>query len=294
MQKKIFPIVNASIAPLEGSMDSFTGGVYADGKFLEDSLPDRGKPAQSPEIQQHLPGTYIFGGCLFSHFGHFIWESLSRLHAIRQCNNYPILFISPNDKVFNVQKMFLKTIGVKNDILLVKVPTSVKNLIYSLPGSSINPLFITDEQRDAMSCLNFQKENNGVKIWLSRSMINSGKIVNERYIEEELEKIGYKIIHPETLPLREQVRLVSTSSIVAGFDGSQFFSFLFANAIRSKFFIFNRREKIAATVTYALERRNIEFYSNTFHVEYVDGERASARFFLPEHDKVVHLLQQAE
>jgi hypothetical protein len=291
--KNIVHIAGAAIAPLEGSMDSFTGGVYADGKFLEDSLLERGQPAPLPEIRECLPGSYIFGGCLFSHFGHYIWESLARLYAIRQCDTHPILFLSPNDRIFTMQKMFFKTLGIKNEIHLVKVPTSVKNLIYSLPGSAIDPLFITDEQLNALSCLNFSKERNGEKIWLSRSRVNSGKIVNEEYIEAELEKIGYRIIHPETLPLREQVRLLSTSGIVAGFDGSQFFSCLFARKIRGKFFVFNRRKRIADTITHALERRNVEMYTNTFPVDYVSGNRASACFFLPEPDKVIDLLRQA-
>jgi len=293
MPKKLSLIMNASIAPLAGSMDSFTGGVYADGIFLRDSLLERGQAAPAPTIQQYLPGTYIYGGCLFSHFGHFIWESLSRLHAIRQCDTWPILFLSPNDKVFHVQKIFFKTLGIRNEIHLVKVPTAVKKLIYSPPGSAIDPLFITDEQLEAMACLTFPREESRTKIWLSRSRVNSGKIVNEEGIEAELEKIGYRIIHPESLPLREQVRLLSTSDIVAGFDGSQFFSFLFARRIRGQFFIFNRREQIADTVIHALERRKITFSANALPVKYVEGARADARFFLPEPDRIVDLLYNA-
>jgi capsular polysaccharide biosynthesis protein len=276
MQKKIFHIVNAAIAPLEGSMDSFTGGVYADGSFMEDSLLDRGKPAPLPEIREHVPDTCIFGGCLFGHFGHFIWESLSRLYAIRQCDTYPILFLSPNDTIFTVQKMFFKTLGIKNEIRLVKVPTSVKNLIYSQPGSSINPLFITDEQLDALACLHFPQEHRGRKIWLSRSKLPSGRIMNEELIEAEIVKRGYEVISPETLPFREQAKLVSTPDLVAGFAGSQFFSMLFAKEIRSTFCVFNRRENIAATIPYALQKRGVEFRSHIFDVQHVSGDRASA------------------
>ncbi|MDR2489138.1 MAG: hypothetical protein LBD42_06585 [Desulfovibrio sp.] len=55
-------------------MDSFTGGIYSsDGEFIEDSLiRNRGKSAQIQKILEHLYGTYIYGGCLFGHFGHFI------------------------------------------------------------------------------------------------------------------------------------------------------------------------------------------------------------------------------
>jgi len=293
MSKKIVHLVNASLAPLEGSMDSFTGGVYADGNFVKDSLLDRGKPARLPEIREHLPGTYIFGGCLFSHFGHLIWESLSRLYAIRQCDAYPILFLSPNDKIFTLQKLFFKTIGIRNEILLVKEPTSVQNLLYAPPGSSINPLFITDEQIDAMSCLHFAGCNSGRKIWLSRSKLPSGKIMNEDFIESEIATRGYDIIYPELLPLREQVKLISTSDIVAGFAGSQFFSLLFAKEICAKFFIFNRRENIAATIPYAMKKRKVKFSKHVFDIQYVSGDkaRASTNFVHFHPEKILDILR---
>ena len=283
---------NATIIPLQGTMSSFTGGVFSsDGSFVEGSLLNRGKPAQLQEPIEHFSGTYIYGGCLFGHFGHFIWESLSRLYTIRQCNNYPILFISPNKEIFNIQRLIFKTIGVKNEIYLCKVPTSVRNLIYSPPGSSINPLFIVDEQIEAMACLNFQKKHHSEKIWLSRSKLKSGKVINELFIEEELQKIGYQVVYPEILPFREQVRLISTSTIVAGFDGSQFFSFLFAKKIQGNFFIFNRRKSIAKTIPYALDKRNVEFYSYTFDLEHVGGEGASANFFHPRPENIIDVLK---
>jgi capsular polysaccharide biosynthesis protein len=276
MPKKLVQLVNAALAPLEGSMDSFTGGVYADGRFIEDSLLYRGKPAPLPQIRERLPGTYIYGGCLFGHFGHFIWESLSRLYAIRQCDLYPILFLSPNDAIYQMQKLFFKTLGIKNEIRLAKLPSSVQNLVYSSPGSSIDPLFVADEQIEALARLHFPKENQGRKVWLSRSRLKSGRIMNEALIEAELEKKGYEIIHPETLPFREQVKLASTPDIVAGFAGSQFFSMLFAKEIRSKFFIFNRRLNIAETLPYAMKKRKVEFQTHIFDIEYVSGDQASA------------------
>lgn len=283
---------NSTIVALEGTMDSFTGGVFAsDNQFVEGSLLERGRPGQIQNAVEYLDGTYIYGGCLFGHFGHFIWESLSRLYTIRQCKEYPILFISPNEKIFNIHKLFFKTICVRNELCLIKKTTRVKNLIYSCPGSSINPLNISDEQLHAMKCLEFPKNTNR-KVWLSRSKLKSGKIINEVAIEKELQKIGYEIVHPECLPLREQVRLVSTSDIVAGFDGSQFFTFLFSKEIGAKFFVFNRRKGIPQTIPYALGRRNIEFQLCHFDLEYIDGQSASSNFYHPHPDKVIDILSR--
>ena len=183
---------NATIMPLEGTMDSFTGGVFsADGSFVEDSLLYRGKPAQLQRYIEYLNGTYIYGGCLFGHFGHFIWESLSRLYAIRQCKNYPILFITEyDDFIIPIFEKTFKTIGVRNKLCFVKAPTLIENLIYSAPGSSVNPVSMTDAQINALKYYTFHN-NCPKKIWLSRSMLQCGKygkITNEQCIEEELKK----------------------------------------------------------------------------------------------------------
>lgn len=284
-------IKNAILIPLEGTMDSFTGGVFTfDGQFIEDSLLCRGRPAELQKPVEHLSGTYIYGGCLFGHFGHFIWESLSRLYTIRQCKNYPILFISPNDRIFNVQKMLFKSIGVNNEIFLVKASTSVESLIYSSPGSTLNPVFISDKQIDSLKYFDFAENTSKEKIWLSRSKLEYGKVTNEPAIEKELIKAGYDIIHPQTLPLREQVRLVGTSDIIAGFDGSQFFSLLFSKEIYGKFFVFNRRRDIPSAIPYAFQKRNVTFEQHIFDLESVNSEWPITTYHLPEPTKIIEIL----
>ena len=86
------------------------------------------------------------------------------------------------------------------------------------------------------------------------------------------------------------MRLVSASDVVAGFDGSQFFTVLFAKEIRSKFFVFNRRESIPATIPYVLEKRNTEFSLYHFDLEYIDGTGGGANFYHKELNKIINIL----
>lgn len=278
-------------------MDSFTGGIYtADGQFVENCLLDRGHPAKLQKSDEHLSGTYIYGGCLFSHYGHLIWDSLSRLYTIRQHKGYKIIYTCPYyEQLDSVIHLFLKNIGVENEVHLIKVPTSVENLIYSLPGSALNPLYITDEQLNALKCFQFSKEvcaNDSVnKLWLSRSNLELGTIVNELVIEKVLEKIGFKIIHPEMLPLQEQVRLISTAEIVACFDGSALFTILFSENIFSKFYIFNRRPRIPEAIPYVFQKRNVKFELHYFDLEYIAGEMAWACYNHTAPEKVIEVLK---
>lgn len=149
-------IKHALIMPLEGTMDSFTGGVFdSGGEFVADSVIYRGHAPERRKYSEHLQGTFIYGGCLFGHFGHFIWASLARIAAIRKCRPYPLLFITPNDHLFNTQKLFFKGMGIRNEIILVTKPTLVENLIYAPPHSSLSPLSMSQEMLDALAFKDF-------------------------------------------------------------------------------------------------------------------------------------------
>lgn len=281
---------NPTIIPMEGNMDSFTGAIYSsNGEFIQDSLLYRGKQAPYEKPLTHLSGTYIYGGCLFAHFGHFIWESLSRLYIFRQCKDYPILFISPNNSVFNIYKILFKTIKIKNEIIVIKIPTSVENLIYSQPGSSLNPMYITNTQIQALKCFHFKEKNND-KIWISRSKMKYGKLDNESIIEKELMSFGFKIVYPESLPLHEQVRLISTARIVAGCDGSAFFSVLFSEKTHGNFLIFNRRKNIPSTLSYVFQKKDIPFEQHTSQLLPINETWPIAIFHHPTPKDIVDIL----
>ena len=191
--------------------------------------------------------------------------------------------------------IFFKSIGVTNEIHLVKVQTSVENLIYSSPGSSIKPLFISDEQFNSFKYINSvdkwgetahcSKE----KVWLSRSKWTTGLVTNEQIIEEDLKKIGYRIVHPENMSLREQVKIISTSKIVSGFDGSQFFTLLFAKNISGKFIVFNRRKYIPATLSYVFQRLNLEYKEYVFDLETND---CNMKIHYPYHNNIIENLNK--
>ena len=117
-----------------------------------------------------------------------------------------------------------------------------------------------------------------------------GCIINEEIIEKILMKNGYKIISPGYLSLQEQVQLISTSDIISGFDGSQFFTLLFAEEISSKFYVFNRRPKIPGTIPYVFQKRNVEFELYHFDVEYVAGEGAWSYYNHPQPKKTLKYL----
>lgn len=272
---KIF--LDALVMPLEGSMSQFCAGVFdKDRNFVEGCLNYRGRAAEYREPEEIIDEPCIYAGCLFGHFGHFIWESLARLAAIRKCKEYPLIFISPNPGILDGQIKMLRAIGVKNGVILIKKPTQFGRLIYDAPQSSLEPLNLTDEWLAGMASINTGDTLNGKKIWLSRSRLKTGKITNEEVIERVLRKRGFDIIHPEELGFHAQIGLIANSNIVAGFDGSQFYASLFAKKVLGKFFVFNRRPSPARAISYALERKKITHRTLNFPVELMEGDPKNA------------------
>lgn len=290
LKNKLTAIKNTRIMPFSGEMDSFDSGVFSNGECLPGSLLKRGRPAPLLPTQERLAGNYIFGGYLFGHFGHFLLESVSRLYAILQCPKLPVLFLSPNDQIFTSQIQMFKTLGVHNELVLLKTPTEVENLVYAEAGSCIDPPGASDEQLAALARFTTPAETDR-KIWLSRSEFPGGGITNEKEIEEELRGRGWEILHPEKLSLQEQIRAVNASRYVAGLDGSAFFTTLLSRQTHGKFFIFGRRNHIPLEIPYLLERKNIPHELHIFPVEYVSGRGAARLYHMNDTRPVIEVLE---
>lgn len=285
-------IRDALIMPLEGMMDAFTGGVFdSGGEFIADSVIHRGRAPVRRDHGAYLQGTHIYGGCLFAYFGHFIWESLARIATIRKCRPYPLLFITPNDHLFNTQKLFFRAMGIRNEIVLVRKPTLVENLIYAPPLSSLSPVSMSGEMLDALAFRD-SREMIDRKVWLSRTKLKYGRIINERDIVERISEFGFEIVSPERLSLHDQVRLISTSRVVAGFSGSQFFSSFFARRILGEFRIFNRRPRVPDTIPFMLENKKINCGLTVLEVEEAVKGDPEKNMVALQPDRIVEVLSE--
>lgn len=69
----------------------------------------------------------------------------------------------------------------------------------------------------------------GDKIYLSRSMLPDTlrKIIGEDRLEKELARFGWKIIHPETLSIQDQILALHHARVIGGNLGSGFHTLLY-------------------------------------------------------------------
>lgn len=65
------------------------------------------------------------------------------------------------------------------------------------------------------------------RIFVSRSHINRRRLVNEVQIEAIFERHGFHIIHPESLPIEQQIALFDGAEMIAGLGGSAMHSTVF-------------------------------------------------------------------
>lgn len=288
-------VKDALLMPLAGNRAHFASGVFKDGVCVPESLQERAVAASPVPALRHLAGSYIFGGYFFHHYGHFLLESLSRLYAVRQCKKLPLLFMSGHTDIPAPQREVLDLLAVDNDIIFISEATSVETLIVSPPGSGTAPPWMLDEQMKALGRFKAPPLATGQKVWLSRSRFvrdqGGGGVINEHLIDARLMELGWLVVYPELLPcVREQLRLLSSAEIVAGFDGSAFLNVLLTEGVRGRFIIFGRRQRVEAAIIRFLEQKGVPLASHVPHVVDALGDGSDYLYYLPDIEEVLDVL----
>lgn len=238
-------IENATIVPFG---DGKTKGavrpaaVYdADGQVvpLGQCLRNTGTPvtvtpdAPMPQIDDApLPGTWLFGGMLYTHFGHMLLESTSRFWArpefagelqgdvflAKKHVTWPVRFVRPLEPLLG---MFGGNPG--NTQALVS-PARVERLIVPPQGFGTGDMIAgSPEYRAYMKAtLGADVPAEGAdRIYISRTGLFSkrGRYFGEHRLESLLEAEGYRIFHPQDHPIEEQIaqykaarRIISSNS----------------------------------------------------------------------------------
>ncbi len=178
-------------------------------------------PGDISETKHILTGSYIYAGLLFSHFGHFLLESLARLWFIKQNPSTPLLWVAAHKQTAlnSFQQELLKLLDIKNPVHILTEQSEVEKLIVPEAGYMLSTIF-TPEQRDALRVCAQVPLKRGKKVWLSRSNLKRARILNEPALERILKAEGWLIYHPEEHSIRDQLHCVHNAEHVAGIIGS--------------------------------------------------------------------------
>ena len=93
--------------------------------------------------------------------------------------------------------------------------------------------FIHPMARDAFTRLRSLGASSDIerykRIFISRSRIARRRLSNEATVEALFERYGFRIVHPELLPIEAQIALFSNASMIAGLGGSAMHNTVFAD-----------------------------------------------------------------
>ena len=103
-------------------------------------------------------------------------------------------------------------------------------------------VWLTPEQAEAFAVFECPEPKKGLRVWLSRSRINSDNLVftNERELETMLAKRGWMIFHPEEHSMKEQLETFASGEVLMGCIGSAFHTLLLMKNPRSRYIVINR------------------------------------------------------
>jgi hypothetical protein len=245
---KITDVVMLPAVPVPDTAEGFLVGTYSlDGHLIPGFEFRRPKSiAKSPPFQRarsRLRGSYLYGGLLIEHFGHFLIESLSRTWALTAHKQLPVVWqCFPKPKLVKWQIEIFKILGIDHrHFRLISRPSKVDTVILPDAGFILND-FVHPDQAEALAAFPFRAPLSGKRIWLSKSKLppDKGKVLNEEEIEARLLARGWSILHPERVSVSEQLGILSDAETVAGFAGSAFHLLVLGKEVQTKVRIVRR------------------------------------------------------
>jgi hypothetical protein len=185
------------------------------------------------EPAEPTPGSHLYGGPFYWHFGHIMLDAIPRLWAYdNQRHVDGVIFpVRRKTQPPHPSKWFreiLSAFGVKKDyIRLISSPVRVERLWFappgSLPGAGPEPWYWEQLARVEHTLL--QRADPALptpeRLFLGRLHIhNQGSFMGERYFAEVLARNGYVYFKPEDHRVVDQVRIFRSARAVVVTEGS--------------------------------------------------------------------------
>lgn len=228
------------VVPLEPTREPdapmFRGGAYdRDGEFVGLSGSRRLfteviGPCSAEEVRGLEPvedaGEAVFCGPLMDHFGHILLESTARLWwgISRGWTGKYAFAAPPGFKVPAAAAEIFHLLGIHDRVVVVTAPIRFSRLVVPETAISLQRWVHHDFLVPFATIRQAIKAAGPVgrarKLLLSRARLEARQGIGEADIEAILRHAGYQTVWPETLALREQIRLILGAEEIAGIIGS--------------------------------------------------------------------------
>lgn len=215
-----------------------SGVLTATGDLVENGITWRGqdqvtiRPAMpAADDIRDLPGTYMFLGPLFGHFGHFLVESICRIWAFDALRDKidGVLtvpkFQNKPEHVAKVYRPFLDALGMTAPLQNLEYPTRVERLYVPQQGFGMFQMIEgAPEYRDFVRAHAGRTiaAQGADKIYISRSALPPGRgsVLCETLLETYLIAEGYSIFHPQKYDYMQQIAAYKAATHIVAVDCS--------------------------------------------------------------------------
>lgn len=224
---------NAVIVPPSVDEPGLKSGILtADGAYVprgaiwrrEVCLTTAPEPTQTTE---HLSGTWLWGGIMFVHFGHFLTESTARLWALGD-QHAGVIFAPRNPQraaLKPYQRDLLQHMIGDRPVRMIDRSTRVEVLDVAGQGSGLGRIAVgTQRYRNFISEQFAQTiaPDGPPDLFISRSGMstNHGGFIGEPVLDDRMAAAGYTVFHPERHDITTQIARYKAAKRIVGFDGS--------------------------------------------------------------------------
>mgnify|MGYP005806565481 CR=1 FL=1 len=196
----------------------------------------------------------LFGGYLFSAYGHFLAESIHRLWPLFDDDQFcdlPVIFQSfPRykerlDKLLPFMEDILAYLKIDaSRIVLVNEPVFVQELLVPtqvkwLKDPEVNRAYVKRFEAFSRNI----KTTSEKKVYVSRNgYMYSGSYLGESLVEKMLEDMDIKVIRPEEWKIKELMGLYKSAAKIAMVEGSALHAAEISGGIDARLLMISRRE----------------------------------------------------
>ncbi|MCL1801194.1 MAG: glycosyltransferase family 61 protein [Promicromonosporaceae bacterium] len=183
--------------------------------------------SQLDRDSERLSGRWIYGGTFFNHFGHFILESLTTLWLPVEDAGiiwHPLFAERQFLDVF--EQALVDLLGWGNsEMKFATHPLRVERLIVPERPVAVNRFVEPEALKVWDTVAEAAPKSNGPypeKMFLSRTRFqhDAFPVANDQQLDQAMESLGFSVIHPQELPVAQQIALARGAKVISGVQGS--------------------------------------------------------------------------
>lgn len=217
--------------------DAFAKSFFVPGAVDRDG---DGWAADLPRVRDRMQGRHLFAEMIYGHFGHAIVDMPARLWPLATAGldigsldgvaALPMLGVTEEGGMPRYTSMMVEAMGVPEGALrFVRRPVRVEQLIIARRAAPyrgrMDPAFNTVTQT-AGRRLAARSDLGGdlpERLYLSRSRLRNDPRggAGLARLDDTFRELGFEVVHPQELPLPDQIALVRRATHIAGPIGSQ-------------------------------------------------------------------------